>query len=70
MRKRGRRPLPEYTSLGCVMTRNLSGWCFRLCKPENGIGRCGRVYPFATRSRIQRGIDRFKRMKALDEARG
>ena len=54
------RRIPQYTSLGCPLTRNLSGWCFRICRPKEGLGYCGRQAPHTVRGRIQRGIDRHK----------
>jgi hypothetical protein len=58
------KPLPEYTYLGCVMTRNRSPWCFRICQPDNeGIGQCGRYAPHAMMGRIQLGILEFEKRK-------
>ena len=65
---RKRHSLPKYTSLGCPLTRNRTGWCFRICTPKKGLGFCGRDAPHALRSRIQLGIDRFKREKAQSQA--
>jgi len=55
--KRVVKPLPEYTYLGCPMTRNRTPWCFRLCQPDSsGTGQCGRVAPHSFKGRIQLGI--------------
>lgn len=55
----------EYTYLGCPLTKNRSPWCFRTCKPNvDGTGLCGRVAPHAFKSRIQQGIEDFKRRQA------
>jgi hypothetical protein len=54
--------LKEYTYLGCPLTRNRSAWCFHLCTPgAEGKGDCGRLAPHSLRSRIQIGIDEYKR---------
>jgi hypothetical protein len=45
--KRNRTRVPEYTCLGCPMTKSRSLWCHRLCVPKEGIGFCGRVAPHA-----------------------
>ena len=63
------RPMPKYTYLGCPLTKNQSGWCFRICKPKNGLGFCGRPAPHVLRGRIQRGIDRYKKDQAEAKAR-
>jgi len=60
-----RKDLKEYTYLGCPMTNNRSAWCFRLCKPKaDGTGYCGRVAPHGFKSRIQQGIEDFKKRQA------
>jgi hypothetical protein len=41
---------------GCPLTRNRSNWCFRLCTPKAGRGRCGRLAPHGFLSRIQQAI--------------
>ncbi len=67
VRKRinNRKNLKEYTYLGCPMTKNRSAWCFRMCKPNaNGNGFCGRVAPHGFKSRIQQGIEDFKKKQA------
>ena len=54
--------LKQYTYLGCPLTNNRSPWCFRLCEPDaKGLGRCGRVAPHGIKSRIQLGIDDYKK---------
>ena len=60
-----RKDLKKYTYRGCPMTNNRTPWCFRLCKPlADGTGLCGRVAPHGFKSRIQQGIDDFKRKQA------
>jgi len=57
-----RSSLKAYTYLGCPLTRNRSPWCFRICQPNpDGTGQCGRVAPHSFKSRIQKGIDNFKK---------
>ena len=54
--------LPEYTYLGCPMTKNRSPWCFRICKPSfEGNGQCGRVAPHSLKGNIQLGIIEYKK---------
>ncbi len=44
------------------MTKNRSPWCFRMCKPNaDGTGLCGRVAAHGFKSRIQQGIEDFKK---------
>jgi len=60
-----RKALKEYTYLGCPLTKNRSPWCFRMCKPNaDGSGLCGRVAPHGFKSRIQQGIEDFKKRQA------
>ena len=60
-----RRNLKEYTYLGCPLTNNRSPWCFRMCKLNaDGTGFCGRVAPHGFKSRIQQGIEDFKKRQA------
>ena len=64
-RVRVRKNLKEYTYLGCPLTKNRSPWCFRMCKPNaDGTGMCGRVAPHGFKSRIQQGIEDFKKKQA------
>jgi len=57
-----RKSLKDYTYLGCPLTKNRSPWCFRICRPNtNGTGFCGRVAPHGFKSRIQKGIEDFKK---------
>ncbi|MEZ5359555.1 MAG: hypothetical protein R3F48_12120 [Candidatus Zixiibacteriota bacterium] len=54
----------DYTYLGCPLTRNRSPWCFRMCRPNaQGLGYCGRVAPHAIKSRIQAGIEEYRKRK-------
>ena len=60
-----RKGLKEYTYLGCPLTNNRTPWCFRMCTPNtNGTGFCGRVAPHGFKSRIQQGIEDFKKKQA------
>jgi len=60
-----RRNLREYTYLGCALTNNRSPWCFRMCKPNaDGTGICGRIAPHGFKSRIQQGIEDYKKRQA------
>lgn len=64
-RARNRIALIEYTYLGCPLTKNRSPWCFRVCKPKaDGTGSCGRLAPHSFKSRIQQGIEDFKKRQA------
>lgn len=64
-RVRVRKDLKEYTYLGCPMTNNRTPWCFRMCKPNaDGTGFCGRLAPHGFKSRIQQGIEDFKKRQA------
>jgi hypothetical protein len=60
-----KKPLKEYTYLGCSLTRNRSAWCFALCLPDaEGKGHCGRLAPHGMKSRIQLSIEDYnKRLK-------
>ena len=54
--------LKDYTYLGCPLTRNRTPWCFRICTPDNeGSGECGRLAPHSFKSRIQQGIEDYKK---------
>lgn len=60
-----RKDLKEYTYLGCPLTNNRTPWCFRTCNPNaDGTGFCGRVAPHGFKSRIQQGIEDFKKKQA------
>jgi hypothetical protein len=58
--KREKTRVPEYTCLGCPLTKSHSLWCHGFCVPKNGIGLCGRVAPHAVVGRTQEAILRFK----------
>ena len=58
--KRERTRVPEYTCLGCPLTKSHSLWCHRLCVPKEGIGYCGRVAPHGVTSRTQVAILKHK----------
>ncbi|MFC2130444.1 hypothetical protein ACFLSQ_03315 [Bacteroidota bacterium] len=60
------RKLPDYTYLGCPLTKNRSAWCFRICVPvSNGTGQCGRIAPHVLRGNIQQGIIDYKKIKKM-----
>jgi hypothetical protein len=64
-----RKGLKDYTYLGCPLTNNRSPWCFRICTPNaDGTGFCGRVAPHELKSRIQQGIEDFKKRQADSSA--
>ncbi|MFC1575323.1 hypothetical protein ACFL5A_01585 [Gemmatimonadota bacterium] len=58
--KRERTRVPEYTCLGCPMTKSRSLWCHRMCVPKNGLGVCGRVAPHAVVGKTAEAILRYK----------
>ncbi len=58
--KREKRGVPEYTVLGCPLTKSHSLWCHGLCVPEEGIGMCGRVAPHTVTGRTQIAILKYK----------
>jgi hypothetical protein len=62
------REIPEYTYLGCPLTKNRSPWCFRLCRPnKDGTGLCGRVAPHLLMGHIQKGIIDYKKQQIEKE---
>ncbi len=64
-RVRIRKGLKKYTYLGCPLTKNRSPWCFRMCQLNaDGTGLCGRVAPHGFKSRIQQGIEDYKKKQA------
>ncbi len=57
------RKIGKYTYLGCVMTKNRSPWCFRMCRPDGeGHGLCGRVAPHTLKGRIQLSVINYDRV--------
>ncbi|MGW8266931.1 MAG: hypothetical protein ACWGSQ_11215 [Longimicrobiales bacterium] len=58
--KRTRTRVPEYTCLGCPLTKSHSLWCHRLCVPKKGIGVCGRVAPHAVMGKTAEAILKYK----------
>jgi len=59
--------LKDYTYLGCVMTKNRTAWCYRMCIPDsNGHGYCGRIAPHSFKSAIQISIENYKKKKELE----
>lgn len=60
-RYRGQKPrVQPYSYLGCPETVARVPWCYRICKPVNGKGTCGRVAPHLLKGRIQRAIATYK----------
>jgi hypothetical protein len=66
--KREKSRVPEYTHLGCPLTRSRSLWCHGICKPKKGVGLCGRVAPHAVVGRTQEAILRHKIRKEQEVA--
>jgi hypothetical protein len=62
--KRTKSRMPEYTHLGCPLTKSQSLWCHALCTPKDGIGICGRVAPHALIGATGEAILKFKIEKA------
>lgn len=60
--------MPEYTCLGCPLTKSHSLWCHRLCVPKDGKGFCGRVAPHALMGSTGQAILRFKIERGQREA--
>jgi len=58
--KRTRNGVPEYTVLGCPLTKSHALWCHGLCVPKKGIGLCGRVSPHTVTGRTQMAILKHK----------
>ncbi|MCJ7630213.1 MAG: hypothetical protein MUO50_17710 [Longimicrobiales bacterium] len=58
--KREKKRVPEYTVLGCPLTKSHSLWCHGLCVPKNGIGLCGRLAPHTVTGRTQIAILKHK----------
>jgi hypothetical protein len=67
--KRTRTRVPEYTCLGCPLTKSHSLWCHRLCVPRDGVGACGRVAPHAVMGRTAKAILRFKIHRGGEQSR-
>ena len=66
-RTKDEKELKDFTYLGCKMTNNRSGWCFRMCAPDaEGNGMCGRLAPHSMKSKIQLGIERHNKEKELE----
>lgn len=58
--KREKKAVKPYTYLGCVMTRNRSAWCYRICTPDStGHGACGRIAPHSLKSSTQLAIEHY-----------
>jgi len=60
-----RRTVRFLDSYGCVLTHDHTRWCFGLCKPKNGVGQCGRLYPHQLKSRRQLAIREWQRRRRL-----
>lgn len=66
--RRDRRGVPEYTVLGCPLTKSHALWCHGLCVPKNGVGLCGRIAPHTVQGRTQMAILKYK-IKQAEEQR-
>ena len=66
--KRVKTRIPEYTHLGCPLTKSQSLWCHALCTPKEGVGMCGRVAPHALIGATGEAILKFKLDKAHQES--
>ena len=64
--KKNRKALRAYTTLGCPLTRNRTPWCYGLCRPDGGIGVCGRDAPHAIRGRTALAIAAHKAEQASE----
>ncbi|HKJ03472.1 MAG TPA: hypothetical protein VJ997_13485 [Longimicrobiales bacterium] len=62
--RRTRTRVPEYTSLGCPLTKSRTSWCHGVCAPVDGRGVCGRLAPHALIGRTQEAIYRHKIQRA------
>lgn len=58
--RRKRTRVPDYTFLGCPLTKSRTAWCHGVCAPVRGIGPCGRVAPHALVGRTQEAILRHR----------
>ena len=58
VKRKRKNSLPEYTGLGCLMTRNRTKWCYGICRPIDGLGACGRLAPHSLVGRTQLAIAR------------
>ncbi len=58
--RRVRTRVPDYTFLGCPLTKSRTAWCHRVCTPVQGRGACGRVAPHALVGRTQEAILRHR----------
>lgn len=66
--KRTKTRMPEYTVLGCPLTKSNALWCHALCTPKDGKGMCGRVAPHALIGSTGEAILKFKIEKEHQEA--
>ena len=60
IKKRKMHKVPDYRHLGCPLTKSHSLWCFHLCVPKNGIGKCGRLAPHGIVGRTKEAILRHR----------
>lgn len=49
-----------YSTIRCPLNGHQVSWCRMLCRPQQGIGTCGRPAPHAMRDRTQIAISRYK----------
>jgi hypothetical protein len=63
-RRRRNRRMPKYTVLKCrAGGRHQVGWCFRMCKPVQGFGLCGRVAPHGFKGHLRQFMERQEAMR-------
>lgn len=67
--RRERTRVPEYTVLGCPLTKSHALWCHGLCVPKEGIGVCGRIAPHTVAGKTQMAILKYK-IKEREAQRG
>ncbi len=63
------RNLPLYTVLPCrAAGRHQVGWCFRMCKPVDGIGLCGRLAPHSIKGQAIQAMEQYYERQREKEA--
>jgi len=58
---------PSQRTFRCRATKGLTKWCFALCRPESGVGTCGRPAAHALQGRTQRAIAHYLEAEEADE---
>ena len=64
LKRRKKSKVPEYTHLGCPLTKSRTLWCYKMCRPVDGLGFCGRIAPHSLSSAIQDAIRRYNEQKS------